>query len=62
MDLRLGRRVSGKKGVECEFDCLRYGFMGIEEGAVEVEDGEGNHLEEGEVCVITSYEDMKQDL
>lgn len=41
VDFGLRRSVGGEEGVEGEFNGLRDGFVGVEEGAVEVEDCEG---------------------
>ena len=42
--------MRGEKGIKSQFNCLRDGLMCVEESAIEVEDGEGYHLEV--VCVI----------
>lgn len=49
MDFGLRGGVGGEECVECEFDGLRDGFVGVKEGAVEVENGEGYHFEKGVV-------------
>ena len=42
--------MCGEEGIKSQFNCLRDRFMRVEESAIEIEDGDGYHLEV--VCVI----------
>ena len=53
-----GRRV-WKEGVECGFDAVDDGLMGVEESPVEVEDDELSRHFDGLFCSLTTnYHDL----